>query len=358
MIYAVFAAATVAVFFIGPRLARVVETLADRLGIGQVLVGAVLLGVVTSLPGLVLTVTAAARGEAELAVANALGGVAAQTFFIAIADIVYRTGTLSNGVPTRQVSFQAAFLLVMLSLIVVALGAPDRSWLRIHPITPVLVAAYFVGLALSRRVDQDTDASLAIGVPGREDEPAGDDDQGARGGLRGKMGELEEQPSERVRELESTPTSSLWVRFGAFAAVLAASGFALAWAGSSIADRTALSATSVGVLLTSVSTSTPELVTAVAAARSGAIGLAAGDIIGGNVFDTLFVAAADMAGPGSIFEQAGESALLLAGLAILLNALLLAGLVRQGTGTRNVDAESIAIAGVWCLGVAALVFGV
>lgn len=99
---------------------------------------------VTSLPGLVLTVTAAARGEAELAVANALGGVAAQTFFIAIADVVYRRGTLSNGVPTRQVTFQASFLLVMLSLIVLALGSADRSWIGVHPITPVIVVVYGV----------------------------------------------------------------------------------------------------------------------------------------------------------------------------------------------------------------------
>jgi cation:H+ antiporter len=221
------------------------------------------------------------------------------------------------------------------------------------------VAASSSGTPIGTASSGEAGAGLAIEVPGREEETAEDDGgQGPRGGLRGKMGELEEHPSERVRELESTPTSMLWVRFGAFAAVLAASGFTLAWAGSSIADRTVRSAASVGVLLTAVSTSTPELVTADAAARSGAIGLAAGDIMGGNVFDTLFVAAADVAGPGSIFEQAGESALLLAGLAMLLNALLLGGLVRQGSGTRNVDAESIAIAGVWCLGVAALMVGV
>src|SRR6056297_460596 len=166
MVYVVFGAATVAVFFVGPRLARVVETIADRLGIGQVLVGAVLLGVVTSLPGLVLTVTAAARGEAELAVANALGGVAAQTFFIAIADIVYRTGTLASGVPTRQVSFQAAFLLLMLSLVVIALGSADTVVIGVHPITPVIVVAYLVGLSLSRRVDQQGIVDLAgIGAP-------------------------------------------------------------------------------------------------------------------------------------------------------------------------------------------------
>jgi cation:H+ antiporter len=352
VIYVAFAAATVAVFAVGPRLARVVETIADRLGIGQVLVGAVLLGVVTSLAGLVLTVTAAARGEAELAVANALGGVAAQTFFIAIADLAYRPGTLSSRVPTRQVTLQAAFLLAMLSLIVLALGTADASWWRVHPITPVIVIAYVVGLHLSRRVDQDQRQVLDVGGEPPTDDA---DTEGARGGLRGKMGELEEEPSERVRALESASMSSLWLRFATFAAVLGGAGFTLAWAGSSIAEQTPLSATSVGVLLTAVATSTPELVTAVAAARAGAIGLAAGDIIGGNVFDTLFVAAADIAQSGSIFAAAGGSAVPLAGLAMLLNSLLLAGLVRQGGGTRNVDAESIAIAGVWSVGVIVLV---
>jgi hypothetical protein len=130
----------------------------------------------------------------------------------------------------------------------------------VHPITPVIVIASLVGLALSRNVDGDGQVAL-------DDSADPSDDEGARGGLRGKLGELEERPTERVRRLQSATTATLWVRFGVFASVLAASGFALAWSGSSIADRTALSATSVGVLLTAVATSTPELVTAVAAAR-------------------------------------------------------------------------------------------
>ncbi len=354
MIYAVFVAATVAIFVVGPRLARVVETIADRLGIGQVLAGAVLLGVVTSLPGLVLTVTAAVRGDAELAVSNALGGVAAQTFFLAVADLFYRTGTLSSGVPTRQVTYQAAFLLVLLGMVVVALGSAEATIGRVHPVTPMLAVTYVVGLSLSRRVDRRGGPELA--APAASEVSEDPEAEGARGGLRGKMGELEEEPSPRMRELERKSTPALWARFAVFAALLSVCGFGLAWAGSSIAEETPLSASSVGLLLTAVATSTPELVTAVAAARSGAIGLAAGDIIGGNVFDTLFIAAADAGAAGSIFAQAGDSAVLLAGFVLLLNALLLAGLVRQGVGTRNVDRESAAIALVWVVMVAVTFF--
>jgi cation:H+ antiporter len=177
--------------------------------------------------------------------------------------------------------------------------------------------------------------------------------EGGRSGLRGKLGTLEESPA--VRRDEQRPWRSLWSRFALFAILLSAAGFALAWAGAEFADSTALSATSVGLLLTSVATSTPELVTSVAAARRGAIGLAAGDIIGGNTFDTLFIAAADIAAVGSIFAGAGQSAVGLAGLVVLLNGVLLAGLVRQGSGARATDAESLSIVVIWVAAMVLLV---
>jgi cation:H+ antiporter len=334
----VFVVATAAVVVTGPRLARIAEAIANRLEIGQVLIGAVLLGVVTSLPGLVLTVTAAARGQTELAVANALGGVAAQTMFLAIADIAYRSGTLSSRVPTRQVVFQAALLIVLLALVIIGLGTPNNHVVRVHPVTVAVVVAYGGGLVMSRRIDQQDRARAAT-------EEADDEIEGGRGGLRGKLGELEDSPGVEREEQRSWP--SLWGRFIIAALVPGAAGYALARSGADIADGTALSATSVGLIFTSVATSTPELVTAVAAARRGAIGLAAGDIIGGNTFDTLFVAAADAVSAGSAFAAAGDSALVLAGFVVLLNAVLLSGLVRQGPGAKRADVESYAIVGIW-----------
>lgn len=343
---AVFVVATAVVALVGPRLARVAEAIANRLELGQVLVGAVLLGVVTSLPGLVLTVTAASRGETELAVSNALGGVAAQTLFLAVADIAFRRGTLSNFVPTRQVGYQAALLLVLLALVIVGLGTASVGIWRIHPISIGVVAAYLGGLLLSRRLDLQ--GATAIGP-----EPDPSDVEGGRSGLRGKLGALEESAPVNEEERRSWP--ALWTRFGIFAVLLAGAGFALARTGGRIAEATALSATSVGLLLTAVATSTPELVTAVAAARRGAIGLAAGDIIGGNTFDTLFVAAADLASSRPIMSVAGPSAVGLAGLVVLLNGVLLAGLMRQGSGARNTDAESLSIVVIWLIAVVAIV---
>ena len=80
----------VVILLAGTRLTAVADILAERTGLGEAVVGAVLLGAATSLSGIVTSVTAAADGRAELAVSNAVGGIAAQTVFLAVADDVYR----------------------------------------------------------------------------------------------------------------------------------------------------------------------------------------------------------------------------------------------------------------------------
>lgn len=85
-----FAASAVVILLAGTRLTAVADILAERTGLGEAVVGAVLLGAATSLSGIVTSVTAAADGRAELAVSNAVGGIAAQTVFLAVADDVYR----------------------------------------------------------------------------------------------------------------------------------------------------------------------------------------------------------------------------------------------------------------------------
>ena len=58
-----------------------------RAGPGEVLVGGVLVGAATSLSDTTTSVTAAWSGHAGLVFSNARGGIAAQTAFLAIADI-------------------------------------------------------------------------------------------------------------------------------------------------------------------------------------------------------------------------------------------------------------------------------
>lgn len=58
-------------------MAKIFDRLADRTGMGEVIIGAVFLGGSTS--GIVTSVTAAATDHPGLAISKAIGGIAAQT---------------------------------------------------------------------------------------------------------------------------------------------------------------------------------------------------------------------------------------------------------------------------------------
>jgi cation:H+ antiporter len=101
----------------------------------------------------------------------------------------------------------------------------------------------------------------------------------------------------------------------------------------------------VGGVLTSVATSLPELVTAIAAVRHKAYMLAVGGIIGGNAFDTLFAAVADVAYfEGSIYHAITQQQVFFIALTILLSAILLMGLLhREKRGIANIGLESFLV---------------
>lgn len=121
-----------------------------------------------------------------------------------------------------------------------------------------------------------------------------------------------------------------FVQFFALMIIMGAAGLAVANTALEIIDRTGMSQTLMGTLFTSVSTSLPELVTALAAVRRGAVNLAIGNIMGGNAFDVLFLAGSDMFfRKGSIYHAITHQNLMVISVAILMTSILLLGLLRR-----------------------------
>src|SRR3546814_3276238 len=106
-----FAAAADAVWFAGSRLARYAASISDRTGIGAAFLGLILLGGITSLPEIAVTVTASLAGSAALSVNNLLGGVAAQFVVLAIADAVHGRDTISSVVGKPMMLLPGTFCL-------------------------------------------------------------------------------------------------------------------------------------------------------------------------------------------------------------------------------------------------------
>ncbi len=316
----------------GVWLVSTADRLADRTRLGEAITGAVFLGVATSLSGTITSVTAAADGFPALSVSNAVGGIAVQTFFLALADIWYRQANLEHAAASVTNLVQCVLLMALLSVPLIAMSLPEVTLWQVHPASAILVAAYLFGLRLVHSVQTEPLWGPAQTAETRADEP--------------------EEPA------GGRPLKLLLTRFVMLVAVLTVAGFVVARAGEVFSIRTGLGQTLVGVLLTAVITSLPELVTTLAAVQRRALTLAVGGIIGGNTFDVLFLALSDSAfREGSIYHAIGRPEQYVISLTLLLTAIVLLGLLRRETyGFANIGFESLLVIVVYVTGIGALFF--
>lgn len=321
IIIATFAICTVVIGFAGTHLAGIAVKLADRTGMGQIIAGALFVGMSTSLPGSVLSVTTAWQGHTDLAIGNALGGIAAQTTFLAIADLVYRKGNLEHAAASATGLAQTTLLVSMLSIPILAYAGPEWMIFHIHPASILLFVMYGFGLNLLSEI---------------RDQPMWHPE---------KTDLTEEDAKHDAPDHHPESSARLWGEFLAFALLTAIAGHVIGQAGLAIVDKTGISETAVGTFLTAISTSFPEFVSAIAAVRMGAVNLAVGDIIGGNAFDVLFLAASDFAyRDGSIYAAFTDKHLFTIALVILMSGVLLLGMLnRERRGIGNIGWESVAM---------------
>ncbi|GAB2685178.1 sodium:calcium antiporter [Thalassiella azotivora] len=318
---AALAGAGAVIVLAGPPLTRAADGLAERLGLGRSLAGGVLLGAVTSLSGIATITTGGLSGQAEFALANPVGGVAVQTVWLTVADLAYRRTNLEHAAASLENMLQSLVLMALLAVPVVAYATPSLELGWVHPATLFIPVVYAGGLLLVRRTEGapmwravDTDDTSD-----RESGPA-----------------------------SGSSTWTLWGRLVVLGVVVAATGWAVGRAGVSVVERTQIPSGVVGFTLTTVITSLPELVTLVAAVRMGALTLGVGAVIGGNVFDTLQIALADLSYlEGSVYSAAGPEALVLLGGTMLMTAVLAAGLLvrqRRGIGFEGVTLPVLYVA--------------
>ena len=138
---------------------------------------------------------------------------------------------------------------------------------------------------------------------------------------------------------------ALWLQFVSYSVIVGLAGWVLSRTGMVIVTTTDLSEGLVGGVFTAVSTSLPELVIAITAVRLKSLTLAVGDIIGGNAFDTLFIAVSDIAyREGSIYANVSAIEQFWLAMTILMTGILLMGLLhRERHGIANIGWESFLV---------------
>ncbi|SIS85358.1 cation:H+ antiporter [Roseivivax lentus] len=324
LLFAVFALAATAVVIASIKATRLADIIADRTQIGEAMAGGLILGGATSLAGVVVSVNAAASGDASYAFSNAVGGIAAQTLFLAIADLLHKRANLEHAAAEPANLFQAVMLIILLSIPLCAMSGPDIAYLGIHPASVLLFLVYLAGVRLAASVREDPMWRPVRTSDTRHDAP--EDAEEAGHSVRGPA-----------------------LQFAGLVAIMGLGGWVISQAGGVFISRFGLSSSLVGAVITAVVTSLPEFVTTLVAVRRGALQLAVGGIIGGNTFDTLFLVAGDIAyRDGSLYHATGTNDAYWLATGLLMTAVLLAGLIlRQREGPGRIGIESVLMMGIY-----------
>jgi cation:H+ antiporter len=307
----IFAAAAGLVWAAGTRLAKYADAIGARTKLSKAFLGLILLGVATSLPEIVTTVTGAAIGNARLVVGNLFGGVALQIAVLAIVDVIAVRGALTYFTPQPVLLLQGVMLLVLLALALAgAVAREPLAYAGIGLTTIILAVGYFLTIRWSQPGDH-LPPWRATNLPERDGEQLEHDGQ-----------------EERL----SNP--QLYSYAGIAAGVILACGWALAQTGDALSEQTGLGATFVGVVLVAASTSMPELSTTLAAVRLGNHQMAVSNILGTNCLEVaLFFLGDAVYRGGPILAATDRGGLFAATIGMVVTGIYLLGLLERRNRT-------------------------
>jgi len=287
--------------------------LADRFRLPRVVVGALLIGVGTSMPELFVDTLAVLEGRPTLALGELMGSNAANIGLVlgSAALVMARPLVVDSGVLAREVPLSLGACLVF--VVVVLAGSPRLAGLALL-VGAVVVVRTIVTRPRTAPVTEPGDVELSREV----------------GVLVGRV---------------SVPRE--WVRALAGLAVTLVAAQGVLTGAVSLAERFGLAEGFVGLAIIAVGTSLPELVTALTGVRRGEDELVIGNVLGSNLTNSLLVG-------GIVVLLAGEPAatptLRAAGLLVTSLVLLLAMAMGRGLHVSRVEGALLLL--TWGAGLA------
>lgn len=324
----IFALAAAVIWWAGTRLTEAADAISERTGLGSLFAGTIILGGITSLPEMAVSVSAGLSGSAALGVNNLLGSIAVQVVILAVGDWILGGRALSFVTGKPVVLLQGIFGAVLLIAVTVAITVGDVAFLG--------AGVWTIGLFLAV-------AGLLWVIVGEE--------QSAHTGW-----QPTDLPSARDVTGEAAEpmalSAALW-RTALCAALILTAGYALSRVGDALAGQTGLGASFLGATLLGFTTSLPEISALVAAVRLRRFAMAFGDIFGTNILNVAIILLIDLAYPGDpVLNAVGGFSAVAAGLGAVLTLLYVAGLVERRDATLGrLGVDSWAVIGTYLAGV-------
>ncbi|MBQ9647095.1 MAG: calcium/sodium antiporter [Oscillospiraceae bacterium] len=259
--------------------------LARRFHLPELLIGATVVSIGTTLPEVMVSTTSALSGHGEIAYGNAIGSVICNTALIAALTVAVRPGRVDKAALKTPVAW---FFAAAATFALVAYTSGDFG--RITGVT--LLSMFVVYMIMTVRQ-----------MKGRPDTA---------------------EPEEEIKELPLWQELLLLV---VGAALIAVGANLLVDNGTLIAQALGVPESVIALTFVALGTSLPELVTAVTSLVKGHSALSLGNVIGANLFNLVLVSGASMTlSPFSIPQGstiAGRSASLVMDIPVMFAVMLL-----------------------------------
>ena len=233
------------------RLVLSASRVSTAFGLSPILVGALVIGLGTSAPEMLVSALAAGRGEIDLAMGNVVGSNTANL------TLVLGSTALVTPIVSRLRTVHREGALMLLSMVAFCFLLWNLELSRVES-GGLLVAMIVAVVMLILWANTDRRAGRA---------PQASDEEEWKGSIRPEV----------------------WFGIGALAFTLLGADLLVRGA-SDLADDLGISSAFVGLVIVSIGTSLPELATALAAARRGQTDMVLGNVLGSNLFNTLAVA--------------------------------------------------------------------
>jgi cation:H+ antiporter len=310
----IFGVSAVVIWFAGIKLSETADILAIHFGLGEALGGLILLSIVTNLPEIAITVSAALQHNLELAIGNILGGIAIQTVVLVILDVfgLGKKDPLTYRAASLVLVLEGLMVITVLTLVVVGNQlSPSVIYLGVSPIDAIIVLVWLTGIYMIGKARTN--------LPWHQLGVLPDSQKEMRGHSMKKKHEL------AIKKGRSIQKVILVFALGSLITLVA--GVGLEVSGDAIAKQIGMTGVLFGATILAGATALPEVSTGLASMKLKDYQMAMSDIFGGNAFlPVLFMVATVLSGK-SVLPLAHKTDIYLTGLAILLTIIYICGLM-------------------------------
>jgi cation:H+ antiporter len=313
VLIAVFLVAVAVTWVAGIFLSDCTDVVDDRFGLGQALGGLILLGIAGTLPEIAITVSGALQGDLSLVTGNLLGGIAMQTLVLVLLDAISRSPTpLSALSKVLEPIIEAIFVILLVTIALLGPLLPSSvAFGPVSPISILIVIAWIGGLLILDRlrkserwsvVSQQVDTAMVMEPP----KPA---------------------PAVRPKRYQSKSTRTVILAFAVASVATLVAGVGLEQTSGALADRWGINGVIFGATVLAAATALPEISTGIRAVRLGQVGLAMGDIFGGNQVQMTLFLVADLLAGEPVLQTVTANSSWLGGIGVVVTVIFAGGLV-------------------------------